>query len=333
MSKQQTDASVTKEEGDTSVSMASMMEQMQREALAEQAIADGQVVDEPLSFEAMQELAAAEQEAANFTEQKKHDLKSLLNHLLFDFNTMSGRVFNYSILLLILATVAVSMLDTLADVHAHWGALIEKIQVYVLYIFLVEYLLRLYAAHRRMDYVLSFHGLIDAATVMPIFFGIGAVPIVRMFRLLRLFKLAMYFPVLASLLRSVSGAANMMFAVLGTIAAVSIFAGNLAYMLEPETFHNAFLGTWWALVTMSTVGYGDLVPHSTSTMLLGVALILIGICVVAMMTAVIAVRVGRMVNMTKKCFECERAISSEAAFCQFCGQDQSDEIDLFTDDE
>jgi len=60
---------------------------------------------------------------------------------------------------------------------------------------------------------------------------------------------------------------------------------------------------------------------------------MVGICVVAMMTAVIAVRVGRMVNMNKKCFECEKTISSEYDYCPHCGQDQADEIDLFSDDE
>jgi len=175
--------------------------------------------------------------------------------------------------------------------------------------------------------------VIDLLTVLPLFFGISGSAIMRLARLVRILKVTQYFPVLAVLMRSVSGALRMIFAVFATILMVSIFSGNLVYMLEPETFSNAFVGTWWSLVTMSTVGYGDLVPHSVGGMVLGAVLIMVGICVVAMMTAVIAVRVGRMVNMNKKCFECEKTISSEHDYCPHCGQDQADEIDLFSDDE
>jgi len=308
------------------------MQRMQREALEEQALADGTSPSD-ISMEAMQQEAVAEQSSADASVSSTSNLRDVLNRYMFDMSTNQGKVVNYGILVLIISTVFVSMLNTVAHIHAQWGEDITTFQMGVLYVFLIEYLLRVYAAKERKKYTLGFYGVIDLLTVLPLFFGSSGSAIMRLFRLLRIMKLGQYFPVLNSLLRSVSDAVNMIFAVLATITAVSIFAGNVAYMLEPETFGNAFIGAWWSLVTMSTVGYGDLVPHTSAGMMLGGVLILVGICVVAMMTAVIAVRVGRMVNMTNVCFGCDKPVSSEYKFCPYCGQDQSDEIDLFTDDE
>ncbi|MDQ6969997.1 MAG: ion transporter [Mariprofundus sp.] len=309
------------------------MQRMQREALEEQAAADGGSTA-AMSMQAMQDAALAEQSTADQSAAASVlNIRDTLNRYLFDMNTTGGKVVNYGILVLIIATVFISMFNTVPNIHAQWGDDIFIFQMGVLYVFLFEYVLRIYAAKERKKYVFGFYGMIDFLTVLPLAFGSPGSAIMRLFRLLRIMKLAQYFPVLTTLLRSVSDAVNMILAVLATITAVSIFAGNLAYMLEPETFGNAFIGAWWSLVTMSTVGYGDLVPHSSAGMLLGGVLILVGICVVAMMTAVIAVRVGRMVNMTNVCLACDKPVSSEHNYCPHCGQDQSDEIDLFTDDE
>jgi len=332
------------------------MQRMQREALEEQAAADAAAGQDETPMQRMQREALEEQAAADAAaglgggkaaaaedgdgltsaqtvSKQQSRLRLRLNHYLFGMDNPVGKFVNYSILALILASVFLSMLDTLASIHGHWNATITAFQIGVLWLFMCEYLLRVYAAHDRQKYIFSLYGIVDLLTVLPLLFGGPGSAIMRLARLVRIMKLTQYFPVLGTLLRSVSGATHMIMAVIVTIAAVSVFAGNLAYMIEPQTFHNAFIGTWWSLVTMSTVGYGDLVPHSGGGMALGAALILIGICVVAMMTAVIAVRVGRMVNMNKKCFECEKTISSEYDFCPHCGQDQSDEIDLFSNDE
>ena len=300
----------------------SEMERMQREALEEQAAAD-----------AAQQRTGSTDPTHAATAHVARPFKETIHHMLFEMNSTIGQVTNYVILAIILASVFISMLNTIPAIHAEWNSTITIIQRTVLTLFLIEYLLRIYAAKDRKKYMFGFFGIIDFLTVLPLFFGSTGSAFVRLLRLLRILKLAQYFPVLTSLLRSVSDAKNMIFAVLATITAVSVLSGNIAYMLEPETFGNAFVGSWWSLVTMSTVGYGDLVPHTAGGMALGGTLILVGICVVAMMTAVIAVRVGRMVNLTNVCLNCDKPVSAEHKFCPHCGFDQADEIDLFTDED
>lgn len=311
----------------------SPMQRMQREAMEEQAAVDGGQNLTGGSMENMQAEALLEQAASDHAVKQVKSLRVQLNRYMFDLRSTGGKIVNYTVLLLILLSVFLSMYNTVDDVYASWGEEIAEFQRVVIYIFFSEYVLRVYSASDRKKYITSFYGIVDLLTVLPMLVGGSGSTILRLARLVRILKVTQYFPVLATLMHSVSGALQMIFAVFATIATVSVFAGNLIYMLEPENFENAFVGAWWSLVTMSTVGYGDLVPHSVGGMALGAVLIMVGICVVAMMTAVIAVRVGRMVNMNKKCFECEKTISSEYDYCPHCGQNQLDEIDLFSDDD
>jgi voltage-gated potassium channel len=191
-------------------------------------------------------------------------------------------------------------------------------------------MLRIYAAKHRWAYIRSFNGLVDLFTVLPLILASphGTVAL-RLLRLLRLVKITTFFPVLKTLFVSISGALNLIGAVLGTIALLSLLVGNLVFIAEPDTFGNAFQGLWWSLVTMSTVGYGDFVPHTVMGKVLGGFLILTGILMFAMVTAVISVRVGRMVHMSSKCIHCDEAISPEYDFCPFCGENQAEDIQLF----
>jgi len=256
-------------------------------------------------------------------------LRAKLNHYLFDLSSVAGRITNYFILLLIVSTVFLSMLDTVDDYHIILQDFLPTMESFILYFFLIEYALRVFSAHKRLRYMKSFHGIIDLITILPLIFGMHSSILIRLLRLIRLFKITMYFPLLVNLFESVAGSLALLFAVLGTTTLISVIIGNIIFIVEPSTFPDAFAGTWWSLVTMSTVGYGDFVPHTVLGKLLAAFLILIGICMFAMVTAVISVRVGRMVHMDTKCMECNTSISSEYRYCPFCGSDQDDSIDLF----
>jgi len=118
------------------------------------------------------------------------------------------------------------------------------------------------------------------------------------------------------------GSVQLLMGVLGTIGLISVLVGNAVYILEPQTFSDAFEGTWWSLVTMSTVGYGDFVPKTPIGKTLAASLIMSGICMFAMVTAVISVKVGRMVNHMNNCMSCKRGLSPDFAFCPHCAAAQ-----------
>lgn len=259
--------------------------------------------------------------------------RAKLHVILFEVRTPLGKMVNYSILGLIVAVVLTTMIGTVPEFGEKWSFEFGIFEQIVLYVFLTEYLLRVYAAKHRWTYVRSFNGVVDLLTVLPLLIGGQGTIAVRLLRLLRLVKVTTFFPVLKSLFMSVSGAFNLLAAVIGTITLISLLVGNLIYVVEPETFDNAFEGLWWSLVTMSTVGYGDIVPHTLAGKVLAGALILTGILMFAMVTAVVSVRVGRMVHMNACCLFCDKQISPEYKYCPYCGENQIDDVDLFGDDD
>ena len=249
-------------------------------------------------------------------------IRASLNRLLFGLSTVQGKIFNTGIIVLILIAVVLSMLDTLPSIQERWGEQIVEFQRWVLITFAVEYLLRLYASPVRFSYVKSFSGIIDLITVLPLFVGIEGSVLIRLLRLVRVIKVAFYFPVIRALLLSVRGSLHMLFGVLGVIALISVMMGNLVHIIEPETYRDAFEGAWWSLITMSTVGYGDLVPQSAGGRTIAVFLIFSGISMFAMVTAVVSVGVGRLVNAKDKCEQCHLETTVSAKFCHHCGAQQ-----------
>ena len=248
--------------------------------------------------------------------------RGILHTFLFDSKSLCGKVFNAVMLGCIMGAVCLSMLGTIQDIRLQWGRQIDMIQFWVLVIFAVEYVCRVYAARNRWRYIRSFNGVVDLITVLPLFMLDGSYVLVRLLRLARVIRVAIAFPVVRALFLSLRGSMQLLMGVLGTIGLISVLVGNSIYILEPQTFSNAFEGTWWSLVTMSTVGYGDFVPATATGKTLAASLIMSGICMFAMVTAVISVKVGRMVNHMKCCAGCNRGMSPDYAFCPHCATPQ-----------
>ncbi len=249
-------------------------------------------------------------------------LRFQLNRVFFNVEEGPGKWLNVFILILIVTAVFASMLNTLPDVRVKYGERIDDLQMYVLYLFAVEYVLRIFSAHKAFGYVKSFNGVVDLITILPLFLGTNAHVLVRLLRAIRIIRIAVYFPVVRALFASLRGSVQVLLGVLGTIALISVTMGNLIHILEPGTFSNAFEGTWWSLVTMSTVGYGDFVPQTLVGRLIAAGLIMSGICMFAMVTAVVSVRVGRMVHNSVHCTRCNHGISPDYDFCPHCALPQ-----------
>jgi len=264
----------------------------------------------------------------------KHDkisnpFRAKLNQWLFDLHSASGRRVNKSLMVIIIASVIIGMLGTIEHIEQQWQTLFYVLEYGVTIIFVIEYLARLYAARKPWAYALSFYGIVDLATILPLLIFGDVNTVIRMLRVFRLLKLIRYLKALQIFMASLKDVYEIMVVVIAAISIIVLVAGNLIYFLEPQNIANAFEGCWWSLITMTTVGYGDIVPHTAAGRIVASALILIGVTMFAMLTGTISVKVSHTLSYQRSCPECDRMVAQEFVYCPFCGalQHQHEEDD------
>jgi len=247
-------------------------------------------------------------------------LQRLLNRLLFDLQSPLGRNANLLGILVILGSVLLSMVATIPSIDDDSRRLIHGIEIVVTLMFATEYLLRIYASRWPRRYILSFYGLIDLVTWLPLLLFGEVFLAIRLLRVLRLLKLLRYLRAMRLFFASMLDVFDVIFVVLATILIIVLISGNLIYYLEPQTFPNAYIGCWWAIVTMTTVGYGDMVPVTVAGKIAAAVLMLTGVTMFALLTGTVSIKLAEMLNNRNACHACGQSVSPRARYCQHCGE-------------
>ncbi|MEJ1335486.1 MAG: ion transporter [Candidatus Sedimenticola sp. (ex Thyasira tokunagai)] len=253
---------------------------------------------------------------------RQRSLREGINTILFDLHHPWGRNANMFGMLVILGSVLLSMVGTLDRVTEQARELIHYVEIIITLLFAMEYLLRAYSAHQPPKYLLSFYGLVDLFTWLPLLLFGDVFLAIRLLRILRLLKLLRYLRAIRLFFASMIDVFDIVFVVLATIIIMVLVSGNLIHFLEPETFGNAFMGCWWAIVTMTTVGYGDIVPATTAGKLLASVVMMMGITMFALLTGTISIKLSEHVAKHKECIDCGEEIAEHAPFCEHCGAKQ-----------
>lgn len=259
----------------------------------------------------------------------ENPVKRLLNVALFDLDSRLGRNINLIGILVIVMTVILSMIGTLENIKSETRYYIEQIELLITFAFAIEYVLRVIAARRPIAYIFSFYGLIDLFTWLPLLLIGNATLAIRLLRVLRLLKLIRYLKAMHLFLYSLQDTLEIILVVVFTMLIVIAVSGNVIYALEPDIIENAFIGSWWSLVTMTTVGYGDIVPATTSGKVLASILMITGITIFAMLTGTISVKIAQIVSRTHVCSNCKNKCSNEFGFCPYCGSEQAYSSSLY----
>ncbi|RMG91658.1 MAG: hypothetical protein D6703_04160 [Zetaproteobacteria bacterium] len=252
---------------------------------------------------------------------RNQPMRARLNTWLFDLRAPTGRTVNMILMFLIIASVLLGMAGSVSSFRP-WHRLFNRLEIFVTLVFMIEYALRLYSARHPWRYALSIYGIADLLAILPLLL-IGqpntAMRLLRIFRMLKLFRYLRALHLFVSSLRDVY---EIMLVVTSSILIIVLIAGNLILVIEPELVSNAFEGCWWALVTMTTVGYGDIVPHSAGGQLLASVLMIIGLTMFAMLTGTISVKIAHTLSYHRECKSCGRKIAQEFIYCPFCGLSQ-----------
>jgi voltage-gated potassium channel len=253
--------------------------------------------------------------------------------VIFESDTRAGRAFDIALLLLILFSVIVVMLDSVASIHDEWGSLFAALEWMLTVLFTVEYALRLICVRHPWRYAVSGLGIIDLLAVLPTYLalvvpGLHALIDVRVLRLLRVFrilKLGAYISEFNDLRLALAASGRKITVFISFVLLIVIVLGTLMYLVEgPENgFTSIPVALYWAITTMTTVGFGDITPHTVFGRFIASVMMLIGWGTLAVPTGIVGVEYARRLTSAPTTRSCESCLSTdhspEARFCRDCG--------------
>ena len=262
-------------------------------------------------------------------------IRDALYTIIFEANTPSGKAFDVALFGTIGVSVTAIMLESVPSIAANHGASqwFKAIELITTLLFTVEYVLRLWCSPKPGPYARSFYGVIDLVSTLPfylaaLFPATGTFAVIRALRLLRIFRVLKLSRFLVegnllwqSLLRSSRKIGVFLF----TVVLLCVIMGTIMYTVEgPENgFSSIPLSIYWAIVTLTTVGYGDIAPGTVLGQFLASAIMIMGYAIIAVPTGIVTVDLANTSNKKesrlKTCENCGSSCSKDANYCQGCG--------------
>ena len=256
-----------------------------------------------------------------------------LHEVIFGADTPSGKAFDVALLVLIILSVIAVLLESVASVRTAWGRELRIFEWVVTILFTLEYLLRLYSVRRPWRYARSFFGVVDLLAILPSYLslvipGAQTLLVIRALRLLRVFrvlKLAHFVGESRILWAAIRASARKIIVFLGTVLTIVVIVGSTMYLIEGEKngFASIPVSIYWAIVTMTTVGYGDIAPQTPLGKILASAIMIMGYGIIAVPTGIVTVELAtasRKGINTKACPDCGTGRHDpDAVHCKYCG--------------
>lgn len=268
----------------------------------------------------------------------RHSLKHHLYVIIFGTHTTAGRAFDISLIIAIIASLIVLVLDSIPALNAKWANVFMYLEYSFTALFTIEYLLRLYCSPKPTAYARSFYGVIDLLAILPTYLALffpaaSYISVIRMLRVMRIFrilKLVRYLQDSNILLRSLLMAKRKIFIFFSTVGILVIILGSIIYVIEgpKHGFTSIPQSIYWAIVTITTVGYGDLVPKTPIGQAIASITMLLGYSILAVPTGIITAELNQEMNAHRslvRCPNCSRSgHDSDAHFCKHCGGELAD---------
>jgi voltage-gated potassium channel len=262
-------------------------------------------------------------------------LRTRIYAIIFGSNTREGKTFDVILLWMIILSVTVVVLESVTTFRESYHQAFISIEWFFTIIFTLEYLLRIYSSPRPWKYISSFYGIIDLLAIMPTYLGlifdqttflltIRALRLLRMFRVL---KLGRYIKEAALLIRALQMSIHKIIVFFGAVLALVLILGSILYLVEGEEngFTSIPQSIYWAIVTITTVGYGDIAPATVLGKILASVAMLTGYSIIAVPTGIITVEIGKAAKkgrdiMQAECTSCgHKQHDSDARYCKICG--------------
>jgi len=261
-------------------------------------------------------------------------IRHRLHEIIFEADTRAGKWFDVILILFILSSVLVVMLDSVSDFSARYGATLYGWEWVFTLVFTAEYLLRLACVKRPWGYAASFLGVVDLLAILPTYVSLlvpGSqylivIRVLRVLRIFRVFKLATYIGEASVLIQALRSSRRKITIFLLAVLTLVVIFGSLMYLLEgPEHgFTSIPRSVYWAIVTMTTVGYGDISPKTSLGQSLAAMIMIMGYAIIAVPTGIVTSELslaGRKRVSTQVCPACmAEGHEPDAIFCKFCSE-------------
>jgi voltage-gated potassium channel len=277
-----------------------------------------------------------------FEGQSKRDWKERLRRIVFETDTAAGKTFDIILIIAILCSVLIVLLASVPSLQERFGLEFIIAEWIVTILFSAEYLARVVISPQRWKYVFSFFGIIDLLSTMPTYLSLFipgsesllVIRLLRVLRIFRIFKMGRYVSEARVIAEALKASIYKISVFILTVLVLVTILGTLMYLVEGSKEDSKFLSIpmsiYWAIVTLTTVGFGDLVPETVLGQILASLIMLMGYAIIAVPTGLVTaefIRHGGPINQSNvtteksRCLNCgHELVELDASFCSKCGE-------------
>lgn len=264
--------------------------------------------------------------------EKTESMRHRLHEIIFEADTLAGKWFDILLILSIVISVLVVMLESVLNIRNTYGKQLYIAEWLFTVLFTLEYSLRLLSVKKPLNYATSFLGLVDLFSILPTYLSIFipgsqyliVIRILRVLRVFRVLKLVPYIGEAATLVQALRASRRKITVFLMTILTLVIIFGSLMYIIEgaENGFTSIPRSVYWAIVTMTTVGYGDISPKTNTGQAVASLIMILGYAIIAVPTGIVTTELTlarKKKVTTQACPECmAEEHDADAIFCKFC---------------
>ncbi len=259
-----------------------------------------------------------------------------MHEVIYEADTPSGKLFDIVLLFLIVVSIVVVMLESVPSIFSKHGDELELVEWIITILFTIEFIARLVCIKKPFKYIFSFYGIVDLLSLLPSYLGLfisgsqsHSLAVIRSLRLLRIFrilKLARYIGEANLLIKSLKASRPKILIFMFFVLSVTFILGTVMYIVESEEsgFTSIPMSIYWAIVTLTTVGYGDIAPITPLGQAIASFIMITGYAVIAVPTGIVSAEIAKQeikkTVSTQACPSCSlEGHDVDAVHCKYCG--------------
>jgi voltage-gated potassium channel len=260
-------------------------------------------------------------------------LRTRVHDIIFQHDSPGERLFDLFLLIAIVASIMVVMLDSVQSIATKYRSVLTIAEWTFTVLFTIEYALRVWSSPRRLVYMRSMYGIVDLLAILPaylsIFFPAGrflvSLRVLRVLRIFRILRLSAYVQEASVLIQALRASRFKIVVFVSAVLAIAVVVGAVMFLIEGPQFGftNIPQSVYWAIVTLTTVGYGDIAPATTAGKVLASALMILGYGIIAVPTGIVTLELDRVARRERDQRMCEgcgsRRHEADASYCKYCG--------------